>query len=153
MLPPWAVLSPSLAAGLPPMSTVPDPAAIVSGGPLQVQRSPITAAGAPWMIGKFNSDDISHTRSVLLSTIITIKMRKSDLCRNILSLFVKVWAMYAKPTHMFSLYELLLPWLQHICNITLRYSIKNLSGSVLGEPQFDDRTLNPLISALEALNV
>ena len=45
--PPWAVVSPSRAAGIPPISTVPDPAAIVSGGPLQVSISPTLAAGIP----------------------------------------------------------------------------------------------------------
>lgn len=47
MVPPCAVESPSLAAGMPPISTVPDPAAIVSGGPVQVAISPTLAAGMP----------------------------------------------------------------------------------------------------------
>src|SRR5690349_9010484 len=45
--PPCAVLSPCLAAGIPPIITVPDPAAIVSGGPAQVSISPTLAAGIP----------------------------------------------------------------------------------------------------------
>jgi hypothetical protein len=45
--PPCAVLSPILAAGFPPIITVPDPAAIVSGGPVQVSMSPTLAAGWP----------------------------------------------------------------------------------------------------------
>ncbi len=44
--PPWAVLSPMRAAGLPPIITVAEPFIIVSGGPTQVQLSPITAAGS-----------------------------------------------------------------------------------------------------------
>src|SRR5688500_13043884 len=43
--PPCAVMSPNLAAGFPPISTVDDPAAMVSGGPTQVSISPTTAAG------------------------------------------------------------------------------------------------------------
>jgi hypothetical protein len=45
MLPPCAVLSPILAAGMLPIITVPDPATIVSGGPAQVHISPTLAAG------------------------------------------------------------------------------------------------------------
>jgi hypothetical protein len=45
--PPWAVMSPTRAAGLPPMSTVPEPVTMVSGGPAQTSISPITAAGMP----------------------------------------------------------------------------------------------------------
>ena len=45
MLPPCAVVSPILAAGLPPIITVVEPLMIVSGGPTQVAMSPITAAG------------------------------------------------------------------------------------------------------------
>ena len=37
--------SPSLAAGAPPISTVPDPLAIVSGGPTQTAGSPTRAEG------------------------------------------------------------------------------------------------------------
>src|SRR5688572_3356010 len=44
--PPWAHVSPILAAGLPPISTVADPITILSGGPTQVHISPITAAGS-----------------------------------------------------------------------------------------------------------
>ena len=47
MLPPWAVVSPILAAGLFPIITVAEPFAMVSGGPVQVQLSPTTAAGMP----------------------------------------------------------------------------------------------------------
>ena len=46
MLPPWAQVSPIRAAGLPPISTVLEPIAMVSGGPTQVHESPITAAGS-----------------------------------------------------------------------------------------------------------
>jgi hypothetical protein len=45
--PPCAVLSPCLAAGIPPIITVPEPAAIVSGGPVHVSISPDLAAGIP----------------------------------------------------------------------------------------------------------
>ena len=45
--PPCAVLSPILAAGEPPIITVADPAAMVSGGPVQVNISPARAAGKP----------------------------------------------------------------------------------------------------------
>jgi hypothetical protein len=45
MLPPCAVESPMRAAGIPPIITVADPMAMVSGGPMQVQLSPTTAAG------------------------------------------------------------------------------------------------------------
>lgn len=47
MVPPCAVESPIRAAGLPPMSTVEEPAAMVSGGPAQVHMSPAQAAGKP----------------------------------------------------------------------------------------------------------
>ena len=46
MLPPWAVVSPIRAAGLPPIITVAEPLMMVSGGPTQVAISPITAAGS-----------------------------------------------------------------------------------------------------------
>jgi hypothetical protein len=45
MLPPWAVVSPILAAGRPPIITVAEAFTIASGGPAQMQLSPITAAG------------------------------------------------------------------------------------------------------------
>lgn|GEM_PF-6993135 len=45
IVPPWAQLSPILAAGLPPIITVAEPVTIVSGGPTQVHVSPTTAAG------------------------------------------------------------------------------------------------------------
>ena len=45
--PPCAVLSPILAAGIPPMFTVPEPAEIVSGGPVHTSISPFLAAGMP----------------------------------------------------------------------------------------------------------
>lgn len=45
MLPPWLVVSPILAAGLPPMRTVAEPFTMVDGGPTQTQLSPTTAAG------------------------------------------------------------------------------------------------------------
>jgi hypothetical protein len=47
--PPWAVKSPIRAAGLPPIKTVAEPLAIVSGGPVHIQESPNTAAGCPPM--------------------------------------------------------------------------------------------------------
>jgi hypothetical protein len=47
MLPPCAVLSPILAAGLSVIITVPDPLTIDAGGPTQVQLSPTNAAGMP----------------------------------------------------------------------------------------------------------
>lgn len=47
--PPWAVESPILAAGTPPINTVPDPIAMLSGGPVQTHISPTTAAGIPPM--------------------------------------------------------------------------------------------------------
>ena len=50
MNPPCAVLSPNLAAGMPPIFTVADPVAMVSGGPEQVTISPTLAAGAPPII-------------------------------------------------------------------------------------------------------
>lgn len=49
MIPPCAVVSPSRAAGLPPMSTVADPLIMVSGGPIQVHIFPTVAAGSPPM--------------------------------------------------------------------------------------------------------
>jgi len=49
MLPPCAVLSPTLAAGFPPINTVDEPVIIVSGGPLHVHMSPNVAAGKPPM--------------------------------------------------------------------------------------------------------
>lgn len=45
MEPPWAVVSPIRAAGLPQIITVAEPLTIESGGPTQTQESPITAAG------------------------------------------------------------------------------------------------------------
>jgi len=45
ILPPCAVVSPILAAGLPPIITVADPLTMTSGGPTQTQLSPMTAAG------------------------------------------------------------------------------------------------------------
>jgi hypothetical protein len=45
ILPPWAVASPILAAGLPQIMTVADPMTMASGGPTQTQLSPTTAAG------------------------------------------------------------------------------------------------------------
>jgi hypothetical protein len=45
IFPPWAVVSPILAAGMLPMITVVDPMAMVSGGPTQVAMSPTRAAG------------------------------------------------------------------------------------------------------------
>jgi hypothetical protein len=45
ILPPWAVVSPILAAGLPPIITEVEPMAMVSGGPVQVTMSPAHAAG------------------------------------------------------------------------------------------------------------
>jgi hypothetical protein len=47
MVPPCAVESPIRAAGLPPINTVDDPMAIVSGGPTQTSISPTQAAGIP----------------------------------------------------------------------------------------------------------
>jgi hypothetical protein len=41
------VLSPIRAAGMPPIITVAEPAAIVSGGPVQTSISPTLAAGIP----------------------------------------------------------------------------------------------------------
>src|SRR5687768_8888827 len=46
-IPPCTLVSPILAAGLPPIKIPVDPNAIVSGGPTQVHISPITAAGIP----------------------------------------------------------------------------------------------------------
>src|ERR1700743_296418 len=43
--PPWAVVSPIRAAGLPQIITVAEPFIILSGGPTQTAISPITAAG------------------------------------------------------------------------------------------------------------
>lgn len=45
--PPWTVMSPMRAAGLPPISTVADPGSNASGGPTQVATSPAQAAGMP----------------------------------------------------------------------------------------------------------
>ena len=47
IVPPCAVLSPILAAGMPAIRTVVEPMAIVSGGPTQVHTSPTLAAGIP----------------------------------------------------------------------------------------------------------
>lgn len=47
MTPPCAVLSPSRAAGWPPISTVGEPATIESGGPTHMAISPKRAAGSP----------------------------------------------------------------------------------------------------------
>src|SRR5262249_55637529 len=47
MTPPWAVLSPTRAAGLWPIQTVPEPAVIASDGPAHVATSPTQAAGRP----------------------------------------------------------------------------------------------------------
>src|ERR1700754_2248670 len=47
MTPPCAVMSPCLAAGLPPMSTEADPMTMTSGGPVHTSISPTTAAGRP----------------------------------------------------------------------------------------------------------
>ena len=47
MVPPCAVESPSLAAGIPPINTVADPTITVSGGPVQVSMSPTLNAGIP----------------------------------------------------------------------------------------------------------
>jgi hypothetical protein len=47
MVPPWAVLSPILAAGMPPIMTVAEPIMIVSGGPVHTAMSPTRAAGKP----------------------------------------------------------------------------------------------------------
>jgi len=47
MLPPCAVVSPILAAGLPPIITVAEPLAMVSGGPTHTQLSPTTADDRP----------------------------------------------------------------------------------------------------------
>jgi len=45
ILPPWAHVSPILAAGLFPIKTVAEPFTIESGGPTQTAESPMTAAG------------------------------------------------------------------------------------------------------------
>jgi len=45
--PPCAVESPILAAGFPPIITLEDPDAIVSGGPVHIALSPTLAAGFP----------------------------------------------------------------------------------------------------------
>src|SRR4051812_49915117 len=45
IVPPCAVLSPILAAGLPQMSTVAEPFTILSGGPTQTHIEPTVAAG------------------------------------------------------------------------------------------------------------
>jgi hypothetical protein len=50
MLPPCDVLSPMRAAGIPPIVTVAEPAAIESGGPVHVHISPTRAAGIPPII-------------------------------------------------------------------------------------------------------
>jgi hypothetical protein len=50
IVPPWAVESPILAAGFPPISTVAEPAIILSGGPVQAIISPTQAAGTPPII-------------------------------------------------------------------------------------------------------
>ncbi len=50
MLPPCTVVSPILAAGIPPITTVKDPIVIVSGGPTQIAASPTRAAGMPPII-------------------------------------------------------------------------------------------------------
>lgn len=47
--PPCAVLSPNLAAGIPPIITVDEPETILSGGPTQTSISPSLAAGKPAM--------------------------------------------------------------------------------------------------------
>ncbi len=47
MEPPCAVGSPIRAAGIPPIITVVDPMATVSGGPTQTHMSPATEAGMP----------------------------------------------------------------------------------------------------------
>src|SRR3954463_1915846 len=47
IVPPCAVLSPILAAGLPPIKTVTDPFIIESGGPTHVHILPKVAAGKP----------------------------------------------------------------------------------------------------------
>lgn len=44
--PPWAVWSPILAAGAPPMITDDDPLTMISGGPTQTKLSPTLAAGS-----------------------------------------------------------------------------------------------------------
>ena len=44
-LPPWLVVSPIRAAGLPPIITVAEPFTMVEGGPTHVHVSPTTAAG------------------------------------------------------------------------------------------------------------
>jgi hypothetical protein len=49
MVPPCAVMSPILAAGFPPISTVVEPIAITSGGPTHTHISPTPAAGCPPM--------------------------------------------------------------------------------------------------------
>ena len=47
IIPPWAVLSPIRAAGLPLIKTVAEPFKITSGGPVQTNISPNVAAGNP----------------------------------------------------------------------------------------------------------
>src|SRR5690606_20239046 len=47
IVPPCAVLSPNLAAGIPPIKTEDEPIIIESGGPAQVAISPTLAAGIP----------------------------------------------------------------------------------------------------------
>jgi len=45
--PPWAVMSPARAAGIPPINTVAEPFTMLSGGPVHVAISPTRAAGMP----------------------------------------------------------------------------------------------------------
>lgn len=45
IFPPWDVESPDLAAGLPLILTLEDPADMLSGGPIQTSLSPFLAAG------------------------------------------------------------------------------------------------------------
>jgi len=45
--PPCAVESPMRAAGIPPIITVDEPMAMLSGGPTQIAMSPTRAAGIP----------------------------------------------------------------------------------------------------------
>jgi len=49
MVPPWAVASPTRAAGRPLMRTVAEPLTMAAGGPTHRAVSPITAAGRPPM--------------------------------------------------------------------------------------------------------
>jgi hypothetical protein len=50
IIPPCAVISPILAANIPPINTVADPLIIESGGPVHKHISPTLAAGSPPMI-------------------------------------------------------------------------------------------------------